>query len=162
MHWAGRWLNGRRIADTTMSDRRKGSAYHPTERSNDSTRIPCAGRGWRSSRHDIDGHHTIAVAVEVAAAVTEALEREEESGEVGLSLLSRSQEEERLMKGTVHRLAATLALVLFKSPNHEALTELLGALGARETLVKKRKFVEREKGKEDAVGVMRDLEKLLS
>ncbi|GAA5829936.1 hypothetical protein JCM11251_007938 [Rhodosporidiobolus azoricus] len=84
---------------------------------------------------------------EVASAVVEALGKESESVEV------------------VHRLAATLALLLYQSPFFNEVAALLEALEAKATVAQRRETVKAStadpKEKEGVLGVLRDLETLL-
>ncbi|GAA5956515.1 hypothetical protein JCM3765_003469 [Sporobolomyces pararoseus] len=78
---------------------------------------------------------------ELAGAILEALGREEKSLEV------------------VHRLTATLGLLLYKSSCHEELKSLLHVLEATEVLDRKKELA--GKDSKDVVGVIEDVKKLL-
>ncbi|GAA5904725.1 uncharacterized protein JCM6883_003886 [Sporobolomyces salmoneus] len=89
---------------------------------------------------------------------------EEWESEFGGALLEALTREEKSLE-VVHRLTATLGLLIFKSAYHEELKSLLQVLEAKDTLSKKRSLVEQlgEAGKDtkEIIGVIGDVEKLL-
>lgn len=79
--------------------------------------------------------------VEIGSAVLEAIGREVESSEV------------------VHRLAATLGLLLVKSPHFEQLDSLFQVLGARTILQEREAIVV---GKKEVVALLKEVQSLCS
>ena len=92
--------------------------------------------------------------VEVTSALVEALRNEGESVEVGESFLGATERALADGVGAVHRLAATIGLLLFQSPHYEELQALVEVLGLAEVLREKEELV---KGKQEVVEVLREV-----
>lgn len=106
---------------------------------------------------------------EVASAVLEALGKETQSVEVGaLPTLSRFfrefQTAHRSFFFAVHRLSATLALLLYQSPFFTEVASLLEVLEAKDVVGRRTETVKELGGadKDAVLAVMKDLETLLS
>lgn len=128
------------------------------------------GRVWNargSAEGEVGGEEW---EVEVASAVLEALGREGESVEVGEWIRQISEIWQRMQPSLtsrlplppVHRLAATLGLLIFQSPHHEAIKSLLEVLEVVDVLKGKELLVEQlaGAGKKDVEQLLREVEQL--